>query len=81
MARVVENRRAARHLAQNRGERLRPEQPVQAGAGISLEELFARMQEGAVQDANIVLKGDVDAFVEAAVSKRQKIQHPGGGVA
>jgi translation initiation factor IF-2 len=34
------------------------------------------MQEGAVQDLNIVIKADVDGSVEAAVSELQKIQHP-----
>jgi translation initiation factor IF-2 len=34
------------------------------------------MQEGAVQDLNLVLKGDVVGSVEAAVSELQKIQHP-----
>jgi translation initiation factor IF-2 len=77
MARVVENERSARHLAQNRGERLRREQlAAAAGAGLSLEKLFAQMQEGGVQDLNLVLKGDVDGSVEAAVSELQKIQHP-----
>src|SRR5512132_4267451 len=77
MARVVENERSARHLAQNRGERLRREQlAAAAGAGVSLERLFAQMQEGGVQDLNLVLKGDVDGSVEAAVSELQKIQHP-----
>jgi len=77
MARVVENERSARHLAQNRGERLRREQlAAAAGAGVSLEKLFAQMQEGGIQDLNLVLKGDVDGSVEAAVSELQKIQHP-----
>src|SRR4029453_11210702 len=47
-----------------------------SGAGVSLEKLFAQMQEGGVQDLNLVLKGDVDGSVEAAVSELQKIQHP-----
>ena len=34
------------------------------------------MQEGAVQELNLVVKGDVDGSVEAAVSELQKIQHP-----
>ncbi len=34
------------------------------------------MQEGAVQDLNLVIKADVDGSVEAAVSELQKIQHP-----
>jgi translation initiation factor IF-2 len=81
MSRVVANERQARQLAQNRGERLRREQlAAAAGAGVSLEKLFARMQEGAVQDLNLVLKGDVDGSVEAAVSELSKIQHPEVGV-
>jgi translation initiation factor IF-2 len=77
LARVVENERHARQLAQNRGERLRREQlAAAAGAGVSLEKLFSQMQTGGVQDLNLILKGDVDGSVEAAVSELQKIQHP-----
>jgi translation initiation factor IF-2 len=76
-ARVVENDRQARHFAQVRGERGRREQFAQRRpAGISLETLFSEMQEGAVQDLNLVIKADVDGSVEAAVSELQKIQHP-----
>ena len=78
VARVVENERAARDFAQVRGERLRREQLAQAvgSGGISLETLFSQLQEGAVQDLNLVLKGDVVGSVEAAVSELAKIQHP-----
>jgi translation initiation factor IF-2 len=77
IARVVENERHARQLAQNRGERLRREQlAAAAGAGVSLETLFSQLQTGGVQDLNLILKGDVDGSVEAAVSELQKIQHP-----
>jgi translation initiation factor IF-2 len=75
-ARVVENERQARHFAQVRGERLRREQLAQRGGGVSLETLFEALQEGAVQDLNLVLKGDVVGSVEAAISELQKIQHP-----
>jgi translation initiation factor IF-2 len=75
-ARVVENERQARHYAQVRGERLRREQLAQRRVGVSLESLFEQIQEGAVQDLNLVLKGDVDGSVEAALSELQKIQHP-----
>jgi translation initiation factor IF-2 len=75
--RVVESERQARELAQRRGERLRREQLAQRAArGPSLETLFAAMQEGGVQDLNLVLKGDVGGSVEAAVSELSKIQHP-----
>jgi len=75
-ARVVENERQARGYAQVRGERLRREQLAQRRVGVSLESLFEQIQEGAVQDLNLVLKGDVVGSVEAALSELQKIQHP-----
>ncbi len=72
--RVADN---ARQLAHSRGERLRREQlAARSARGPSLENLFAAMQEGAVQELNLVLKGDVDGSVEAAVSELSKIQHP-----
>jgi translation initiation factor IF-2 len=75
--RVVENDRQARHLAQLRGERVRREQLAQRRpSGVSLDTLFSQMQEGAVQDLNLVIKADVDGSVEAAVSELHKIQHP-----
>src|SRR5919205_2928140 len=76
IARVVENERQARHLAQTRAERLRREQLAQRSRGPSLESLFAQMQEGAVQELRLVLKGDVQGSVEAAVGELSKIQHP-----
>src|SRR5919202_1968623 len=77
LCRVVENERQARHLANVRGERLRREQLAQqAKVGPRLEELFSQMQAGGVQDLNLVVKGDVDGSVEAAVSELRKIQHP-----
>ena len=76
-ARVVENDRQARDVAQARSERVRREQFAQRRpTGVSLETLFSEIQEGAVQDLNIVIKADVDGSVEAAVSELQKIQHP-----
>src|SRR6266436_5169809 len=78
LGRVVENERRARELAQQRGERLRREAMAKQarGGGVSLERLFEQMQAGAVQDLNIVIKGDVQGSVEAIVSELGKIQHP-----
>jgi translation initiation factor IF-2 len=77
LARVVENERQARQSASQRGQRLRTEQFArQVKPGVSLEALFGQMSEGAVQDLNLVLKGDVVGSVEAAISELQKIQHP-----
>jgi translation initiation factor IF-2 len=76
LGRVVENERQAHDLAQRRGERLRREQLAQRSRGPSLETLFAEMQEGGVQELNLILKGDVVGSVEAAESELAKIQHP-----
>ncbi|HEY3071058.1 MAG TPA: translation initiation factor IF-2 [Gaiellaceae bacterium] len=76
-ARVVENDRQARHLAGLRGQRLRAEQLARSSKkGVSLEELFTRMEEGGVQELNIIVKGDVQGSVEAVVGELAKIKHP-----
>jgi translation initiation factor IF-2 len=77
LARVVENERVARQLAQQRAQRLRREQLAQRqrAAGVSLEKLFSLIQEGQVQDLNIVLKGDVQGSVEALVGELAKFQN------
>jgi translation initiation factor IF-2 len=76
LARVVEHERQAKDLAQKRAERLRREQLAQRSRrGVSLESLFAQMQEGGVQDLNLVLKGDVQGSVEAIQSELAKIEH------
>src|SRR6187551_826701 len=78
LSRVVEHERQAKDLAEKRSERLRREQLAQRSAtgGVSLETLFEQMQAGAVQELNIVLKGDVQGSVEALVGELGKIQHP-----
>jgi translation initiation factor IF-2 len=76
-ARVVENDRQARHLAGLRGQRLRAEQLArQAKRGVSLEELFTRIEEGAIQELGIIVKADVQGSVEAVTGELAKIRHP-----
>jgi translation initiation factor IF-2 len=76
-ARVVENERQARHLAGLRGQRLRAEQLARsAKKGVSLEELFTRIEEGGVQDLNVVVKADVQGSIEAVTGELAKIEHP-----
>jgi translation initiation factor IF-2 len=77
LARVVENDRRARELAQQRNQRLRREQMASLSSrGVSLESLFEQMQAGAVRDLNIVLKADVQGSIEAIVGELAKIDHP-----
>jgi translation initiation factor IF-2 len=74
--RAVEHERQAKHLANTRAERLRREQLAQRPRRrVSLETLHADLEAGAVQDLNIVLKGDVQGSVEALLGELQKIQH------
>jgi translation initiation factor IF-2 len=81
LARVVENDRAARELANRRGERLRREQLAQRQkGGVSLDTLFDAMQEGALRELNLVVKADVQGSVEALIGELAKIQHPEVGV-
>jgi translation initiation factor IF-2 len=76
LGRVVESERRARELATVRAERLRREQLAQQRpTGVSIERLFEQMQTGAVQDLNLIVKGDVVGSVEAVVSELAKIQH------
>ena len=80
-AHVVENERQARHLAGLRGQRVRAEQLARtAKRGVSLEELFTRMEEGALSELNIILKADVQGSLEAVAGELAKIKHPEVGV-
>ena len=80
-ARVLANDRQARHHAQVRAQRLRAEQLARrAKKGVSLEELFERMEEGVVQDLNVIVKADVQGSVEAVAGELAKIRHPEVGV-
>ncbi|MGH3023198.1 MAG: translation initiation factor IF-2, partial [Gaiellaceae bacterium] len=80
-ARVVENERQARHLAQIRGQRVRTEQLARtAKKGVSLEELFTQMETGALRELNIIVKADVQGSIEAVAGELGKIDHPEVGV-
>jgi translation initiation factor IF-2 len=63
---VVENDRTARQQANERAVRLRNEaQARRAGRKVSFDDIFKGIQEGAVQELNLVLKADVSGSLEA----------------
>ena len=65
-ARVVENDRRARQLANERGIRLKNEaQARRAGRKVSFDDIFKGIQEGEVKELNLVLKADVSGSLEA----------------
>jgi translation initiation factor IF-2 len=72
--RVVENERRARQLAQERANRLKTEQLARRQARkVTLEEVFAKAQEGELQALNIVLKADVAGSLEALRDEIAKV--------
>ena len=76
-ARVVDHERAARDLAEKRGERLRREQLAQRSRrGVSLDRLYEEIQEGGIRELNLVVKADVQGSLEAISGELAKIQHP-----
>jgi translation initiation factor IF-2 len=71
---AVENDRRARQLAQERANRLKTEALARRQARkISLEEVFARVQEGDIKELNIVLKADVAGSLEALQDEIAKV--------
>jgi translation initiation factor IF-2 len=70
--RTVENERVARQLAAQRSHRIRSEELANRRP-VSLEDLFARVQEG-LQELNIIIKADVHGSVEALRDALEKIE-------
>jgi translation initiation factor IF-2 len=71
---VVENDRRARQLAQERANRLKTEALARRQARkVSLDEVFARAQEGDIKELNIVLKADVAGSLEALQDEIAKV--------
>ncbi len=71
---VVENERQARQLAQERETRLKSEQLARRQARkVTLEEVFAKAQEGELKELNIVLKADVAGSLEALEDEIAKL--------
>jgi translation initiation factor IF-2 len=72
--RVVENERKARQIAGERANRLKTEAIARrAGVKVSLEDVFARAQEGDLAELNLVLKADVAGSLEALADEVAKL--------
>ncbi|GAB4274253.1 MAG: translation initiation factor IF-2 [Coriobacteriia bacterium] len=68
---VMEDERAARTLAEERA--LKQRLVAHERRHVSLDDLFARIQEGEIKDLNIVLKADTQGSVEAIVDALGKL--------
>jgi translation initiation factor IF-2 len=71
---VVEDDRRARELAQERANRLKTESLARRQARkLTLEEVFAKAEEGEIKELNLVLKADVAGSLEALQDEIAKV--------
>jgi translation initiation factor IF-2 len=71
---VVENDRRARQLAGERAHRLKTEQLARrTQRRVTLDEVFAKAQEGEIKELNVVLKADVSGSLEALQDELAKV--------
>jgi len=68
---AVDDLKTAKSLAERR--RFEKSQDTNKKASVSLEDLFAQIQEGQIKDLNIIVKGDVKGSVEAVTESLVKI--------
>ncbi|MBZ0165213.1 MAG: translation initiation factor IF-2 [Candidatus Omnitrophica bacterium] len=69
---VVEDERQAKEISQSRYERIKTKR-MQASSAISLDQLYAQIQEGAIKELNVVIKADVQGSLEALKDSLEKI--------
>jgi translation initiation factor IF-2 len=71
---TVDGDRQARQMASERAHRLKTEALARRqGRKVSLDEVFARAQEGEIKELNIVLKADVAGSLEALQDELAKV--------
>jgi len=69
---AVEDEKAARDVAQHRQQKIR-EVELAKTSKISLEQLYARIQEGEAKELKVIIKGDVQGSVEAVKESLLKL--------
>jgi translation initiation factor IF-2 len=69
---VVSNERVAREIAEERAQKRRAAE-LTGPAKVSLDDLFAKIQEGSVKELPIVLKADVQGSSEALAGAVEKL--------
>ncbi|MCK5539870.1 MAG: translation initiation factor IF-2 [Deltaproteobacteria bacterium] len=68
---VVKSEKQAKELTSNRQHKAR-EREISKTSKISLEDLFEQMEEGEVEQLNVIVKGDVQGSVEAVSEALKK---------
>ena len=71
---AVADERMARELSEQRKQELK-NASGEGGRKVSLEDLFAQIQEGEIKDLNIIVKADVQGSAEAVKSSLEKLSN------
>lgn len=71
---VVENEHLAKQIISERTV-LKREETMNASSRISLDELFAQIQKGEIQDLNLIIKADVQGSIEAIKQSLEKLSN------
>ncbi len=69
---AVENEKAAKEVSQHRQSKQR-ENELSKHSKVSLDQLFAKMQEGVVEELSVIVKADVQGSVEAVRDALEKL--------
>ena len=72
---AVADERMARELAEERLEQQKAAASAGGAKKVSLEDLFARIQEGELKDFNIIVKADVQGSAEAVKTSLEKLSN------
>ncbi|MDR0381971.1 MAG: translation initiation factor IF-2 [Oscillospiraceae bacterium] len=70
---AVADERMARELVEQRKHQHKEETARPVGQKVSLEDLFAQIQEGRIKDLNIIIKADVQGSAEAVRTSLEKL--------
>ena len=75
MFNAVEDERMARELAEQRRHEEKEASNKPAGKKVSLEDLFAQIQEGQIKELAIIVKADVQGTAEAVKSSLERLSN------
>ncbi|HLR21413.1 MAG TPA: translation initiation factor IF-2 [Tissierellaceae bacterium] len=70
----VKDERVARKFAESKKQEIREAQ-LKSTTKVSLDDLFEKIQEGEIQDLNIIIKADGRGSIEALSQSLQKLDH------
>jgi len=76
---VVEDEKTAKDISSKRQHAIRQRQ-IATGKGVTLDNIFDKIQESSITSLNLIVKGDTDGSVEALCDALQKIRNDEVGV-